>query len=213
MQLTLLKSSLPLVLAATLLSGQQEKPTSAQQPAQQNAGRQSTTPGAQAKTAHETKAQHRVVRKRSTRASYRNGAKRAAYRPEFTEHSVEVINGSSTKQIVLTEDKKPVGTAKGESPQMKVEVVNGTSSDTQYFYAGNGQPQQNAAELRRPVVVGIQSSDTRVVGGNRHPVVTDIIDISAVKPGDAKTVNSGGQKVTTGIAPKPKRPDYQPETH
>jgi hypothetical protein len=34
-----------------------------------------------------------------------------------------------------------------------------------------------------------------------------------VKPGDAKTAKSGGQKVTTGIAPKPKRPDYQPETH
>jgi hypothetical protein len=210
MQLTLLKSSLPFVLVATLLSGQQEKPTSTQQPTQQNAAKQSSIPGGQAKAAHEMNAHHRVVHKKNARASYRNGAKRPVYRPEFTEHSVEVINGSSTKQVVLTEEKKPVGTAKGETPQMKVEVVNGTSSDTQYFYAGNGQSQRNAAELKRPVVVGIQSSDTRVVGGNKHPVVTGI---TAVEPGDAKSATSGGQKVTTGVSPQPKRPEYQPETH
>jgi hypothetical protein len=208
MQLTFLKSSLPFVLVATLMSGQ--KPASTQQPTQQSAVKQSSTTGVQAKTAHKTKAHHRAVRKKNTKASYRNGAKRAAYRPEFTEHSVEVINGSSTKQIVFNEETKPDATAKGESPQMKVEVVNGASSDTQYFYAGDGLGTQNAAELKRPVVLGIQSSDTRVVGGNKHPVVTGI---TAVGPGDAKSVNSGGQKVTTEVAPKPKRPDYQPETH
>lgn len=207
MQLTFLKSSLPFVLVATLMSGQ--KTPSTQQPTQQSAVKQSSAAGVQAKTAHETRARHRVVRKKNTKASYRNGAKRAAYRPEFTEHSVEVINGSSTKQIVFNEE-KPSVTAKGESPQMKVEVVNGASSDTQYFYAGNGQGTQSAAKLKRPVVVGVQSSDTRVVGGNKHPVVTGI---TAVGPGDAKSVNSGGQKVTTAVAPKPKRPDYQPETH
>ena len=111
---------------------------------------------------------------------------------------------------MFNEETKPDATAKGESPQMKVEVVNGASSDTQYFYAGDGLGTQNAAELKRPVVLGIQSSDTRVVGGNKHPVVTGI---TAVGPGDAKSVNSGGQKVTTEVAPKPKRPDYQPETH
>jgi hypothetical protein len=209
MQLTLLKSSLPLVLAVTLISGQQGKPTSTQQPVQQNAAKQPSTPGAQSKPAHVTKAQHRVVRKKNARASYRNGAKRAAYRPEFTKHSVEVINGTSTKQIVFNEEKKTV--AKGAPPQMKVEVVNGTSSDTQYFYAGSGI--RNAPVSKRPVVLSIQSSDTRVVGGNKHPVVTDIVDISAVKPGGAKTVNGGGQKVTTGVSPQPKRPEYQPETH
>jgi hypothetical protein len=209
MQLAFLKSSLPFVLGATLMSGQQGKSASTPQATQQSAVKQSSAPGVQAKAAHETKPHHRVVRKRNTRASYRNGAKRAAYRPEFTEHSVEVINGSSTKQIVFNEE-KPAVTAKGESPQMKVEVVNGASSDTQYFYAGNGQGTQSAAELNRPVVVGVQSSDTRVIGGNKHPVVTGI---TAVGLGDAKSVNSGGQKVTTEVAPKPKRPDYQPETH
>ena len=208
MQLALLKSSLPFVLVASLMSGQ--KPASTQQPTQQSAVKQPSAVGVQAKTAHETKARHRVVRKKNTKASYRNRAKRAAYRPEFTEHSVEVINGSSTKQVVFNEETKPDVTAKGESPQMKVEVVNGASSDTQYFFAGNGQGTLNAAELKRPVVVGVQSSDTRVVGGNKHPVVTGI---TAVGPGDAKSVNSGGQKVTTAVAPKPRRPDYQPETH
>jgi len=207
MKLTFLKSSLPFVLVATMVSGQ--KPASTPQSTQQSAGKQSSAPVVQAKAAHETKPYHRAVRKRNTRASYRNGAKRAAYRPEFTEHSVEVINGSSTKQIVFNEEKPDVN-AKGESPQMKVEVVNGASSDTQYFYAGIGQGTQGTAVLKRPVVVGVQSSDTRVVGGNKHPVVTGI---TAVGPGDAKSVNSGGQKVTTEVAPKPKRPDYQPETH
>ncbi|MGA8089944.1 MAG: hypothetical protein WCA10_21920 [Terracidiphilus sp.] len=210
MQLTFLRSGLPFVLAATLMAGQQSKPTSTQQPAQQSAAKQSSTPGVQAKSSHRTKTHHRVARKRNTKASRRNGAKRAAYRPEFTEHSVEVINGSSTKQVVFDDEKKPAGTAKSEAPQMKVEVVNGTSSDTQYFYAGNGQSQQNTAESKRPVVVGIQSSDTRAVGGNKRPVVTGI---TAVGSSDAKSANSGGQKVTTGVAPQPKRPEYVPEPH
>lgn len=206
MQLTLLKSSLPFVLAATLLSGQQGKSV----PAQQSAAKESPAAAVQGKSAQETKAHPRLVRKRNRRASHRIGAKRAAYRPEYTEHSVEVINGSSTKQVVFNEEKRPAGNAKGEAAQMKVEVVNGTSSDTQYFYAGSGQGAQNAAESKRPVVVDVQSSDTRVAGGNKRPVVTGI---TAVGAGDAKSANSGGQKVTTGVAPKPKRPEYQPETH
>jgi hypothetical protein len=121
-----------------------------------------------------------------------------------------VINGASTKQVVFDEEKKPAGIGKNESPQMKVEVLNGTSSDTQYFYAGAGQGQKAAAVPKRPVVVNIQSSDTRVVGGNKHPVV---MGITAVGPTDAKNANSGGQKVTTGVSPQPKRPEYQPETH
>ncbi|HMG86294.1 MAG TPA: hypothetical protein VK574_11135 [Terracidiphilus sp.] len=210
MQLTFLKLGLPFVVVATLVSGQQGKPASTQQPTQQSAAKQSSAAGVQAKAAHETKVHHRVVRKRNAKASHRNGAKRAPYRPEYSEHSVQVINGTSTKQVVFNEEKKPVGADKGESAQMKVEVVNGTSSDTQYFYAGNGQGEQNEAVSKRPVVVGIQSSDTRAVGGSKHPVVTGI---TAAEPGDAKSVNSGGQKVTTGVAPQPKRPEYQPETH
>jgi hypothetical protein len=210
MLLTFLKASLPFFLVATLVASQQRKPASTQQPAQQSAAKQSSVPSAAAKAAHTTKAHHHVVRKRSARALHRKGVKRAAYRPEFKENSVEVINGSSTKQVVFNEEKKPTGSGKDASAQMKVEVVNGTSADTQYFYAGNGQGQPGAAQSKRPVVVGIQSSDTRVVGGNKHPVVTGI---TAVGPGDAKNANSGGQKVTTGVAPQPKRPEYHPETH
>ncbi len=184
------------------MAGQQGKP----QTTQQSAANQSAAAKVPAKSAHKTKAHHRVVRKRYSKAARRKGAKRAAYRPEYAGHSVEVINGSSTKQVVFNEEKKPAGSGK-ESPQMKVEVVNGTSSDTQYFYAGN---RQAAPTSKRPVVVNIQSSDTRVVGGNKHPVVTGI---TAVGPTDAKSANSGGQKVTTDVSPKAKRPEYQPEMH
>ena len=205
MQLTFLKASLPIVLGAALMAGQEGKPASKAQFPQASAVKQSS---AQAKIAHTTKARHRVARKRHGKASHRKGVKRAAYRPEFKENSVEVINGASTKRVVFNEDKKPAESGKEQSSQMKVELVNGTSADTQYFYAGNGMPR--TGQSTRPVVVGVQSSDTRAVGGNRHPVVTGI---TAVGPTDAKSANSGGQKVTTGVSPQPKRPDYQPETH
>ncbi len=206
MQLTLLKASLPIVLSAALMAGQQGKPA-AQSP-QPGAVKQSSAPSVPAKSAQTKKAHHRVARKRHGKASHRKGVKRAAYRPEFKENSVEVINGASTKHVVFNEGKKPAESGKEQSPQMKVEVVNGTSADTQYFYAGNGAP--GTAQSPRPVVVGVQSSDTRAAGGNKHPVVTGI---TAVGQTDAKSVNSGGQKVTTGVSPQPKRPVYQPETH
>ena len=205
MQLTFLKASLPIVLGAALMAGQEGKPASTAQSPQASAVKQSS---AQAKIAHTTKARHRVARKRHGKASHRKGVKRAAYRPEFKENSVEVINGASTKRVVFNEDKKPAVSGKEQSSQMKVEVVNGTSADTQYFYAGNGMPR--TGQSTRPVVVGVQSSDTRAVGGNKHRVVTGI---TAVGPTDAKSADSGGQKVTTGVSPQPKRPEYQPETH
>jgi hypothetical protein len=208
MQLTFLKASLPIVLSAALMAGQQGKPASTAQSPHPSAAKQSSAPSVPAKIAHTKKAHHRVTRKRNGKASHRKGVKRAAYRPEFKENSVEVINGGSTKHVVFNEDKKPAESGKEQSSQMKVEVVNGTFADTQYFYAGNGAP--GAAQSPRPVVVGVQSSDTRAVGGNKHPVVTGI---TAVGPTDAKSVNSGGPKVTTGVSPQPKRPVYQPETH
>jgi hypothetical protein len=208
MQLTFLKASLPIVLGAALMAGQQGKPASMAQSPQPSAVKQSSAPSVQPKIAHTTKAHHRVARKRNGKASHRKGAKRAAYRPEFKENSVEVINGASTKRVVFNEDKKPAVSGKEQSSQMKVEVVNGASADTQYFYAGNGMPR--TGQSTRPVVVGVQSSDTRAVGGNKHRVVTGI---TAVGPTDAKSADSGGQKVTRGVSPQPKRPDYQPETH
>jgi len=206
MQLTFLKASLPIVLSAALVAGQQGKPA-AQSP-QPGAVKQSSAPSAQPKIAKTTKMHHHVARNRHGKSSHRRGAKRAAYRPEFKENSVEVINGASTKHVVFNEDKKPAESGKEQSSQMKVEVVNGTSADTQYFYAGNRVP--GTAQSTRPVVVDVQSSDTRAVGGNKRRVVTGI---TAVGPTDAKSTDSGGQNVTTGVSPQPKRPVYQPETH
>ena len=112
MRRTFLKSSLPIVLAATLIL---EDVGAGAASCAAECGEAVFTGGRACEAVHiQTKAHHRVVRKRHTRASRRNGAKRAAYRPEYTEHSVEVINGSSTKQVVFNEEKKPVGTAKGE---------------------------------------------------------------------------------------------------
>ena len=204
MKLTLLKSGLPLVLAATLMSGEQGQPVSTTQAVKQSQAKPST---AQATAPHKMKTR-RVVRKRSVRVAHRSRAKRPAYRPEYAEQHVEVINGDSTKQVVFNDEKKPAADVKSDPSQMKVEVVNGTASDTQYFYAATGQTQLGA-DSKQPVVLRIQSSDTRVTGGNKHPVVTGI---TAVGPVDAKSANSGGAKVTTGVAPKSKRPEYQPET-
>ncbi len=75
MRLTFLKSSLPIVLAATFISGQQGKSAPAQQPAQQSAAKQSSGLGAQAKSTHTTRAHHRVVRKRNGEGFASQGCK------------------------------------------------------------------------------------------------------------------------------------------
>ena len=87
-------------------------------------------------------------------------------------------------------------------------MLNGTSTDTQYFYA---QDVQDETARNRPVVIGaVQSSDTRIAGGNKHPVVTSITRSSGT---DAKTASTGGEPVTKSVAPRPKRPVYQPDSH
>jgi hypothetical protein len=91
---------------------------------------------------------------------------------------------------------------------MKVEVLNGASTDTQYFY-DDGKKQQEAPQ-NRAVVVGVQSSDTRMAGGNRNPVVTGV---TASGTGDAKSASNGGQPVTKQVSPRPRRPAYQPDGH
>ncbi len=152
-------------------------------------------------TAHHSK--HR-------RRRYAGNAKRMAYRPEFHEHSVQVINGATTQNVVFKDDPKPDAKVKGQAAQLKVEVLNGTQKDTQYFLPNDNQPGANAATLKQPVVVGIQSSDTRFVGGNKNPVVTGI---TASGSSDAKSAGSGGQKVATQVAPHPKRRAYQSDSH
>jgi S-adenosylhomocysteine hydrolase len=123
------------------------------------------------------------------------------------------MNGASTQKIVFHDDKGTSESTKGtragtNAPApLRVEVVNGTASDTEYFYGDNGR---QGSDEKRPVVVAIQSSDTRVVGGNKHTVVTGI---TAVGRGDAKSANGSGQKVTAVVSPQPKRPEYQPDAH
>ena len=94
--------------------------------------------------------------------------------------------------------------------QLKVEVVNGNSTDTRYFHLDQNAPQTEAVMSNQPVVVGIQSSDTRFVGGNKHPVVTGI---TAAGQGDARKTGGEGQKLTNGVSPQPKRPSYEPGVH
>ena len=205
MRLTLVSSSLPLVLVATMVCGQQARPSSAPQTAQPNAVRDSGAQSAHAKAAHKRQVHHRAARHR--KASSRKGAKRAAYRPKYTQNSVEVMNGASTQKVVFQNDDVRTSQKDKTDPGYKVEVVNGTARDTQYF---NGDNARTGSDEKRPVVVGVQSSDTRIAGGNKHPVVTGI---TAGGPVDAKSASGGGPKVTTGISPKPKRPAYQPDAH
>jgi hypothetical protein len=119
-----------------------------------------------------------------------------------------VINGTSTQKIIFHSDEMETGSSESANAPMKVEVVNGTSTDTQYF--AQGRELAGAAESKRPVVVGIQSSDTKFVGGNKHPVVTGI---TSVGTGSAKSAAGGGDAVTKTVSPRPKRPAYQSDSH
>jgi hypothetical protein len=209
MRLTFVRCILPLAFVSVMSSGQEAKPPSTQQSTQQSAVKDSGVSGAQTKTAQTGKTHHRVARKRYAKTT--GGAKRPAYRPEYTQNSVEVINGASTKKVVFESNKEvpASGSSKNAPAPLKVEVLNGTSTDTQYFYAGNGQAPHSSTQ-KRPVVIGIQSADTRVAGGNKRPVVTGV---TTAESGDAKSASGGGAKLTTGLAPQPKRPDYQPDSH
>jgi hypothetical protein len=212
MRLTFVSCILPVVLASTIVPWQQATAAMTVQPAQQDAAKSSTVKNTPAKVSQSAKTDHGTVASKHSKTSSRSSAKRPAYRPEYTQHSVEVMNGATTQRIVFSNDQAASGSSKdtpaltnGRAP-LKVEVVNGNATDTQYFY-GDGRQGSNE---RRPVVVAVQSSDTRFVGGNKHPVVTCI---TAVGRADAKSVNGGGQKVTTGVSPQPKRPEYQPDAH
>lgn len=209
MRLVRMALGLPLVLGPMVVAGQQAQPATVQKPAHAAVKQSSAQPSHAAKTTQ--KGSFHAARRRRSRAAAR--AKRAAYRPEYTENSVEVINGDSTKKVVFHNDE--IATASGKNlpatmkdapAPMKVEVVNGASTDTQYFYDQG----QDGAGSKQPVVVGIQSSDTRVAGGNKHPVVTGVTSSGSA---DAKSASSGGQPVTKSVAPRQKRPDYQPDTH
>jgi hypothetical protein len=211
MWVTFAKWSLPLALVSAISLGQQ--PTAPIQDGAKQVATKSQTAKNTSATAAQATSHHRPAKGRHSKASSHGGAKRPAYRREYTQNSVEVMNGESTQKVVFNNDQASSGARKnaaaGENTPapLKVEVVNGTASDTQYFYGNSGR---QGSDEKRPVVVAVQSSDTRFVGGNKHTVVTGI---TAVGHGDAKTVSGSGQKVTAVVSPQPKRPEYQPDAH
>jgi hypothetical protein len=213
MRMTFSSCVLLLVVVSPMAFGQQATPVTTTRVAPQVEKKSATAQSADAKGVQTKATHHRSATGKRSKGSTPKRAKRPAYRPEYTQNSVEVMNGASTQKIVFHDDKGTSESTKGtragtNAPApLRVEVVNGTASDTEYFYGDNGR---QGSDEKRPVVVAIQSSDTRVVGGNKHTVVTGI---TAVGRGDAKSANGSGQKVTAVVSPQPKRPEYQPDAH
>ena len=189
---------LPLVLAPLMLAGQQAQPATAQKPAQTNAARQTSSPAP-----HKKASRHRA-RHLSRKAANRKIAKRAGLCPP-SQMDVTVINGAQPLHVCIDESKLGQVEAKATPGQMKVDVINGSATDTQYFSDQNQEAAHNQS-----VVVGVQSSDTRFAGGNKNPVVTGVTSSSSV---DAKSASRGGQPVAKQISPQSKRPAYAPDKH
>jgi hypothetical protein len=184
-----------LVLAPLMVAGQQAQTGTTQNAAQTSAAKHASSPAP-----HKTATRHRR-RHRSRKAVVRKSRTRA----ESSTVPVDVITGGETRHIVLSEATSPKQSKKGAPSRVKVDVINGSATDTQYFSDKNEEPAQNKA-----VVVGVQSSDTRFAGGNKNPVVTGVTSSSSV---DAKSTSAGGQGVTKQVSPRPKRPAYTPDQH
>src|SRR6185503_2354239 len=182
---------LPLVLAPLIVAGQQTQPSTPQRPAPTSAVKQASPT-----TLHKKAISHRT-RHRSRKAAARKNAKRAGLCRD-SQIGLDVINGTQIKHVCVDRSALAENQAKPEPGQMKVDVINGTATDTQYFSDSNPETAHNQA-----VVVGVESSDTRFAGGNKNPVVTAVTSSSSV---DAKSVSSGGEGVTKQISPRPKRP-------
>jgi hypothetical protein len=183
---------LPLVLAPLMVAGQQAQTSTTPKAAQTSAAKEATP--------HKAATRHRT-RHHSHRAAMRKRAKHT----EPNTIPVDVITGGETRHVVLDESMPAGKRSKAASGQMKVQVINGSATDTQYFSDKNDEAARN-----QPVVVGVQSSDTRFAGGNKTPVVTGVTSSSSV---DAKSASAGGQGVTKQVSPRPKRPVYAPDQH
>lgn len=194
----LIRACLPLVLVvlwAGIAAAEQAQPATALKPDQASSTKPSTA-----------QAPH-AAHKRHAKPAQSRRAKRPAYRPEYTQVPVEVIVGNTTRHVKFDMPNPANEQTKSPPGPLKVEVINGAATDTRYFY-DNGQ--QNETARNQPVVIGIQSSDTRVAGGNQHPVVTSI---TSGESGDAKSASGGREPVTRQVSPRPKRPAYQPQPH
>ena len=191
---------LPLLLTSLLaapltLAGQQAQPSATQKPAQTSTAKQTSSPAS-----HKASTRHRQHHP-SRRSAARKGHKKA----QSNSVPVDVINGEETRHIVLDNASTTEAPSKTRSRQMKVEIINGSTSGTQVFSNNNQETAHN-----QPVVVGVQSSDTRFAGGDKNPVVTGVTSSSTV---DAKSANTGGQPVARKISPRPTRPAYTPDQH
>jgi hypothetical protein len=149
---------------------------------------------------------------------------RPEYRPAYSENKAEIINGSTTQTVVFDQELQASGSgekplpnaaAKGQTPaqavapsQIRVDVVNGRTIETQYFYWDPERQERDpfAVEDSPPVVIGIESSNTRTAGGNKHPVV---VAIESSGPAGAIPQKSA-PKLEYRLFPRPKRPPYQP---
>src|SRR4051794_9470047 len=100
MRLTLVRSSLPLVLVAAMMWAQPAKPLLDPRSTQAVAVKDSSTASAHAQATSRSKSHHA----RRRRTSRRKGAKRTAYRPAYTQNSVEIMNGDSTQKVVFNND-------------------------------------------------------------------------------------------------------------
>jgi len=188
---------LSLVLAPVIAAGQQQQAAATQKPAQTSTDKQSTSTAT-----HKTAVKHRA-RHHARRASARKSKKRAGLCPD-SQFSATVISGAEVHNVCL--DKSPsADRAKAKPNQMKVQVINGSTAGTQVFSNKNQETAHNQS-----VVVGVQSSDTRIAGGNKNPVVTGVTSSSKV---DARTTSTGGQPVASQVSPRPKRPPYAPDQH
>jgi hypothetical protein len=190
---------LPLVLAPLIVTGQQAQPTTTQKPEQTNAAKQTTSPAP-----HKTTAVHRARHQYSRKAADRKAAKRDGVCLD-SQIALDVINGAQVRHVCIDKSALAGNEPKTTPGQMKVDVINGSAADTQFF----SDSQQETAR-NQTVVVDVQSSDTRYAGGNKNPVVTGVTSSSSV---DATSASSGGQAVTKQVSPRPKRPVYEPDVH
>jgi hypothetical protein len=111
-------------------------------------------------------------------------------RAEAPPQSVEVFNGAAieTQEFNATEPSAPDPASANNSPAVTtVEIINGSDREIKTLNATPYETnrQSSAPHSVQPVVVAIVSSDTKRVGVNKQTVVI-------------------------GIAPRPKRPPYQP---
>src|SRR3569833_3212762 len=133
---------LPLVLAPLIMAGQQPQSATTAKPVQSNAVKQTTS-----SPLHKP---HRA-RHRSRKAALR----KKGMKTESATLPVDVITGGETRHLLLNKADTANSGHKTAPGQMKVDVINGSAADTQFFSDRNQESAHNQA-----VVVGVQSSDT-----------------------------------------------------